>query len=275
MYEALLAADVIITDKMSMLTAFFLCLVMYRIGQLYGCPCAALDNKLILLVGDHAQLPPVCSGHHGSFRKVAETSIQKDIVCLQCHISSSISWPQIVFHHLIINLRQCKDPGHMEFLSIIRHRRPTQDEIDAALSSCFVSKDDALALANIKTTVLCTHNEDVVRLNKAILRRLFPEECIVQVPLRTDAPGEPFLSEWLKNTDFHTLTEVAIGALVMITNNINLSIGASNGAKGIVENISDEEGLVSKIDVRILSSGKHLGVRSKAKCATFYHNSKS
>jgi hypothetical protein len=165
----------------------------------------------------------------------------------------------------------------MQFLSIIRHRRPTQDKIDSALSSCYVSEEKAIALASEKTTALCTHNEDVVRLNKAILRRLFPEESIVQVPLRTDAPQESFLSEWLKtHTDFHTLSEVAVGALVMVTNNINLSIGASNGAKATVEKITrDENELVSKIDVRFLSSGKLLGVRSKAKCATFYHNAKS
>jgi hypothetical protein len=96
MYEAILAADVIIIDEMSMLTAFLLCLVMYRLGQLFGWPHAALGNELILLVGDHAQLPPVCSGHHGSSGQASVSSAQKDLICLQCHISSSIWWPQSV-----------------------------------------------------------------------------------------------------------------------------------------------------------------------------------
>lgn len=37
----------------------------------------------------------------------------------------------------------------------------------------------------------------------------------------------------------------------------------------------DGEGLVNKIDGKILSSGRTLGVRFTAKCATFYHNGKS
>lgn len=131
-------------------------------------------------------------------------------------------------------------------------------------------------MADSRTTVLCTHNEDVARLNKAILRRLFSPDAIVQVPLHTDATDEAFLRPWLNDTTFHTLTEVAVGAAVLITNNINLNIGAFNGAKAIVDAVhKNAEGLVSKIDVRIQSSGRSLGVRSKAKCATFYHNGKS
>jgi ATP-dependent exoDNAse (exonuclease V) alpha subunit len=88
-YEEILTADVILIDEMSMPTSVLLYLVMYRLGQLNGCPEAALSLKLILLVGDHAQLPAVCSGNHGFMRK-AETSASKDEICFNCHISNSV-----------------------------------------------------------------------------------------------------------------------------------------------------------------------------------------
>jgi hypothetical protein len=91
LFEAILTADIIVIDEMSMLTSYVLSLIMYRLGQIVGSPELALESKLVLLVGDHAQLPTaVCSGHNGRQSTADMSSEDKDEICFQCHISNSI-----------------------------------------------------------------------------------------------------------------------------------------------------------------------------------------
>lgn len=69
LYLEIFAADVIIIDEFSMLTKDIVNYVFYRLQQVGGRD--ALQKKLLILVGDHAQLPAVC--HH---------MIEEDEICL-------------------------------------------------------------------------------------------------------------------------------------------------------------------------------------------------
>jgi hypothetical protein len=92
MFEAILKADVIVIDEMSMLTSHVFNLLMYRLGLVVGCPYSALQSKLLLLVGDHAQLPAVCHCSQSSQPTLVDlqpTSEEKDKICGKCHISAT------------------------------------------------------------------------------------------------------------------------------------------------------------------------------------------
>jgi ATP-dependent exoDNAse (exonuclease V) alpha subunit len=177
-------------------------------------------------------------------------------------------------HHLTSSVRHASDPVYLRFLSTIRFRRPSQSEIDEVLSEYFMAEKDTIARANETTTVLCTHNQDVDRLNKAILHHLFPENEIVSIPLCTAAPFESFSKNWILDEKLYTLSKVAVGAAVIVTGNINLKASASNGARGIVEEIVQINGKVEKIVVRLCSTDKLVSVRSRSKAGNLCHNAK-
>jgi len=72
-----------------------------------------------------------------------------------------------------------------------------------------------------------------------VLHHVFPASDIVRVPIMCTAGTNTSrdISTWMADARFHTLPEVAVGARVMLTRNVNVCIGAVNGALGIVTNI--------------------------------------
>jgi len=77
------------------------------------------ETKLVLLVGDLAQLPLICK----------HTLRQNDILCKSCHVN---------FTFLSISMCHATDPGYTQFFNIIQERKPTTKEILKVLSSCFL-----------------------------------------------------------------------------------------------------------------------------------------
>ncbi|KAL6745032.1 P-loop containing nucleoside triphosphate hydrolase protein, partial [Haematococcus lacustris] len=130
-YEAMRAAKVIIIDEMSMLCSQMFSLVLFRLQQC--CECRSfkevLEQKLIILVGDHAQLPPVC-----------HCKIPDDTFCKACHISSDPRWEAAEKLQLQHSVRHAEDPEFVEFLTSIRRQRPTQEAIDDMFRSYIVSE---------------------------------------------------------------------------------------------------------------------------------------
>jgi hypothetical protein len=129
--ERLHSADVIVIDEMSMMTSYMLCTVEHRLKQ--ACKDTISNtfcNKLVLLVGDLAQLPTIC----------VHSPKAPDIICRCCHISSAPCWASAEHHKLQISVRHATDPTYLQFLNIIRDREPTESEIEATLSTCFVNK---------------------------------------------------------------------------------------------------------------------------------------
>jgi hypothetical protein len=117
LFSAILYADIIVIDETSMLTAHVFSLVLYRLGLIVGCPYNALRAKLLLLVGDHAQLPAVCHCYNSKAIEAsqAQTSSDKDRACGNCHISSSIWWSQVTMHHLTSSVCHALDPMYLQF----------------------------------------------------------------------------------------------------------------------------------------------------------------
>jgi ATP-dependent exoDNAse (exonuclease V) alpha subunit len=67
------ATDVVVVDEMSMLTAAKLFFIKYRMQT---CTKAGMRPKVLVLVGDPAQLPPVC------WHVLAD----EEVICSLCHL---------------------------------------------------------------------------------------------------------------------------------------------------------------------------------------------
>jgi hypothetical protein len=125
LHSSIASTEVFIIDEMSMLSCEMLSVVLYRIMTCCGYATIdeVLQKKLIILVGDHCQLPPVCN-HPSSTSEF----------CKRCHVSSHPSWRTATKHFLQHSVRHAADPVLSAFLDIIRRRQPTQAEIDACFS---------------------------------------------------------------------------------------------------------------------------------------------
>jgi hypothetical protein len=184
-----------------------------------------LEHKLIILFGNHAQLPAVCRHDTAGNR-----------VCEKCHNSRSVHWMSGICLGLTVSMRH-DDPNFLSFLCIIRPRRPTQEEIDGCLGPCFVGRSAAMAELDAGTTVLCSHREQVVDYNNFVAACVFPEPGqLHKVSIVTNGAENSDLKHWLSDHYFqvHQLQTVAVGAKVILTQNPDLDAGAANGVSGEV-----------------------------------------
>lgn len=77
----------------------------------------------------------------------------------------------------------------------------------------------------------------------------------------------PRLKKWIEDPKFLTLNEIAIGARVMITQNIDFLIGAINDALGIVSSIKYNKSKTSITAIRVLieSSNEIINIKKSRK----------
>jgi hypothetical protein len=239
----LFSAEVIFIDEFSMLTRELLDSALYRLQQVNGPD--VLKNKLVVLVGDHMQLPAVCFHTHDT-----------DHVCMDCHITRSVAWSTTIIHHLLGSVQHASDPEFLQFLYYVRTKVPTQKMINDVFEACFISQADAELLVNKDTTVLCTHRDAVHHYNNLMAHRLFADPGQLHIiPLHTNAGSVQELKEWTQGTNFHQLPCVAVNAKVILTNNLKTSLfrkGAANGAMGTVVDVSTKQnGYVSFVSVQL------------------------
>jgi hypothetical protein len=270
LFTALTDADAIIIDEFSMLSSHNLNNIMFRlamvaaylnmtIGQL-------LASRRVVLVGDHCQLPTVC------YCRISDDAG----ICWGCHITTSHWYNTATEYHMPSSYRAAGDPGLVGFLNLCRTQQPSQAEVDAALGQCYIDPStveahiDRLGPANV--TILCSHREDVGHYNSMLLRKQFSQQQILRVEKHNYNAHLPQWDEWDKlAAASDTLPEVAIGAPVMITSNINLERGGVNGAMGTVHSIQRApDGLIKTITV-CLDTGSLLPVQRTAMLVK-YHN---
>jgi len=111
--------NVIIINEMSTMTNNIFCVVEQRLKQAMSVvETSPFETKLVLLVGDLAQLPLICK----------HMLRQNDILCKSCHVNSTL---------LSISMCHATNPGYIQFFNIIQERKPTKKEIKKVLSSFF------------------------------------------------------------------------------------------------------------------------------------------
>lgn len=224
-YDRLRSAKIIIVDEASMLTAKVWDLVMYRLLQVHSLlhdPEALLKQVTFILVGDHAQLSAVC--YH---------RLPPNQVCTRCQFYSSQWWRHVDLHHLHISMRH-SDPDFAALLNVMRLRQPTRELLDTVLGDCLISETELPALMlRSDATILCAYVEQVDQYNTAALLARFNAPAILPVSIRTSATAVPELAEWIADKKFHTLPFVAVGAKVMVLDNIDVLTGIANGTQAV------------------------------------------
>jgi ATP-dependent exoDNAse (exonuclease V) alpha subunit len=235
---------------MSMMTSNMLCAVEQRLRQSTLTTCTfSFQNKLVILVGDLAQLPTICT----------HTPKAPDIICRACHITSTPCWAIAKQHTLQTSVRHSSDPLYLEFLNIIQHRPPTESEIEHTLNACFINNDMLSHYLDATTTILCSHREDVIMYNDIIFKSIFASAERIQVTLDTNATEAHNVSAWLNDTRFDQLHHVAVGALVMFTTNVNIAKGVVNGATATVTSVhTDNHGVVTTIGVQVIGNSTNI-----------------
>ena len=204
-------------------------------------------NKLLLLFRDLAQLLPICK-HSAN-------------LCLSCLPINSTHFQHASFHHMSFLVQHASDIPFLEFLQTIKNKQPTQSEIDQILSDCIVQENESLQHIDKQTTIICTHKEDVHKYNHIILMSTYKDEDIIPIDLKTNAPDVPCLQNWLEDSSFNKIQDVAFSATCLITKNIDLNIGAMNGAICIVDNVCyGSNNILTSIQVTILSTKSTMNI---------------
>lgn len=256
-YAILKQAEVHLIDEVSMLTSEVVDSIMTTLRRIHNCSSneELLEKIIIVFVGDHAQLPPVC-------KHFVEDS---GSVCEACHIVFSIWWE----HYMQIRELQCQprfsDAVFAEFLNICRARMPTRDEYKATIGDVcrHVTKEEAKRMIGEEgARAICSHLEDVGVYNDEAISNLFEEDKIVDIELETNAENVPRMKKWVEDVRFHSLRKVAVGARVAITTNM-LENGIANGTTGVVTGIEfsvneedqDDEAVESRRGQKVIWDG--------------------
>jgi hypothetical protein len=123
--------------------------------------------------------------------------------------------------------RHCDDLPFSDFLAHVRRQRPSQQQIDEALSGCSISEDQVIEMADEDTKVLCSHREQVTAYNAQLVRKFFPcmpEDAVDISPnvacAEASCPLEDLpdaVRTWASNTKQHALQRAAPMLRVMLT----------------------------------------------------------
>jgi hypothetical protein len=265
-FIALHEADTIIIDEFSMMTSKMLDIIVLRLQSVLKLESIeqVLQAKKIILVGDPHQLPSVCT--LPMHRKAREDNHN---VCPYCRINTAGCWPYAEHCHLTTNIRHSKDAGLAGFLSRIQHNQHRTNSgikshhIHDTFHRCTISQAQAIRSLTPDHTVLCSHHADVQTYNTAALNKFYTQRDIREISVHSNAHFVQDLLPWLQGTNssgrdaFHRLTHIARGAKVMITSNMDLAMGAVNGALGTVTDWSrNRKGDINCIFVKVASTGE-------------------
>lgn len=202
----------LIIDEISMVSSNFFDILDY-LGRAFN-----VNNKhkpfggiQLIICGDFFQLPPVYKGT-GNNKKF----------CFQ-----SKAWSNCNFRVVELNqVYRQKDP---KFINILRGIRVGLCD-KAAAQMLKNTEYNKVSKGSIVATKLCTHRKNVEETNKNCLEKLHGEPRTYTY--KDESPYySTFINQLLPDTVSVTLK---VGAQVMLTKNINPSIGLVNGTRGVV-----------------------------------------
>jgi hypothetical protein len=105
------------------------------------------ETKPCTLVGDLAQLPPICKHNIWNNKKL----------CKSCHIKFTPYWKVAKQHFLSIAMCHVIDLEYLQFFTIIQERKLTTKEIQTILPQFFINKQNIDFEMDSNTTIICTH----------------------------------------------------------------------------------------------------------------------
>lgn len=214
--DAIIKADVLIIDEISMLHDFRLDLV-DKVLRTVRAKDAPFGGIQLVLCGDFFQLPPVTRSGESPSRFIVHSSSFLDLDPTICYLSDQY--------------RQ-DDDQYLEILSSIRNGSMNQELVDL-----LHSRQNA-KLEGDEITELFTTNVDVDTLNAKRLTELKGESAIFEAT----TTGKANYVETLKRSCLASPTlELKVGALVMCLKN-SPEKKFVNGSLGVVEGFDKEDG---------------------------------
>jgi len=148
---------------MSMMTSTLLQSIETRLRQIENDTNEPYHSKLVILVGDHAQLPAICHCH----------LLDTENYCQNHYVYNAIDWNSTTYHTLETSIKHVEDLEYCSFLNIVRCRAPMEEEISSVLNNCYIDEDLVEQYIDDKTTIFCTHRKDVDYYNDLILHKKF------------------------------------------------------------------------------------------------------
>jgi len=216
--------DIIIIDLMSMMTSTLLQSIKIRLWQIENDTNEPYYSKLVILVGDHAQLPTICHCH----------LLDTKNYCQKHYVYHVIDWNSATYHILKTSIKHVEDLEYCSFFNIIRCRTPMKQEISSILNNCHIDKDLVEQYIDDKTIILCTHQKDIDYYNNLILHKKFPIDQIYAIQLGTNARNVEHIQSWVNNKRFNHMQHLALGALDMLIENFDLKVGATHETTRII-----------------------------------------
>jgi hypothetical protein len=129
-FEIFKEIDIIIIDVMSMMTNTLLQNIEIRLWQIENDTNEPYYSKLVILVGDHAQLPTICHCH----------LLDIENYCQKHYVYHAIDWNSTPYHTLKTSIKHVEDLEYCSFFNIIRCQTPMKQEISSILNNCHMTK---------------------------------------------------------------------------------------------------------------------------------------
>ena len=233
---------VVIIDEFSMIKSDMLYQLDLRLKEIKMNMDIAFGGVSVILFGDILQLRPV----QGSF--IMEEP--KHEMFLMTHLINSL-WHRFDVILLRFNHRQGKDKMYADLLNRARIGEVLDEDINLLQSR--VRHQNHPDIPTDALVVVCT-NAEVNRINNEKLSLLPGKEIILNAftytKARSEIKGQSDVSGAICGTPLQNVLELKVGAKVMMTYNIDISDGLTNGAFGEVIGFKcDNNGKVKQIYV--------------------------
>ena len=257
----------LIIDEVSMVGADMLLEIHRRLQQIKGVPNDVMFGGVsVLAVGDLYQLPPVAQSMLFSTVRDSYAQLYK---------SGSIWQDEFEMLELDEIMRQRGDSAFAELLCRVRTASCTNDDI-AVLKSRVVSPDspdypsEALHVYKLNADV-DEHNDSMLKRIPSTVRR-YAVKASDAVTSQTKHINLTSLSGKRTETGgLHSILNIAVGARVMLTTNVDVSDGLVNGARGEVVHIvtndnNDVTTVLVKFDCEKVGQTAHQASRFRTMC---------
>jgi ATP-dependent DNA helicase PIF1 len=208
----LVGLDILVIDEISMAEAELLDKVSAYLQQLRR-NTDPFGGLQLIVIGDFCQLPPVTKNGCPSFA------------------FSSKEWARagLTVASLTEIVRQQHDTAFADMLQRLRVGEVTPDDLLALRAT-----KDRVFPEGIKPTILYALNRDVNRINEEALAAL---KAGGAEPLMLKAvygiPKDKLVA-WAKSCDIPDLVEMAVGAQVVVTSNVDIDAGVVNGTRAVI-----------------------------------------
>ena len=268
--------EIIIIDEISMVSNVQFMYIHKRLSEIYNTEDTSdgwFGKKHILLFGDLLQLAPVKG--QPPFKSLSSDDIQTLIGC----VGNINLWASLFeYDELTINMRQKGDTTYRDILKRIRVGFTTQKDrkilktrkipfLETTVEGKFSELCDYVSNLSSKAICIFPTRHMCNILNTEILKRIVGKEielqahdsidCKSYLRKKVDKALQLDDKDMSKSGGLSRSISIKIGAKIMITKNIDISLGLVNGSIGTIKSVSrDISNDIESVTIELASSKK-------------------